>query len=67
MLLFRLQPILGEKWHKLRANIRKSLIDQFNGLAELKQNWLYNDSQNNDICIMPMSQIAVEVSNAHTT
>jgi hypothetical protein len=33
--------ILEEKWHKLRANIHQSVIDQFNGLAQIRKNWLY--------------------------
>jgi hypothetical protein len=55
--------ILGKNWHKLRANIHKSLIGQFSGLAELYENWLYINHRNNDISMMP---VALEVPNAHT-
>src|SRR5687767_14448166 len=64
--LSRLHLILGENWHKLRANIRKSLIDQFSGLGELIENWLYICSQNSDISTIPISLATLKVPNAHT-
>src|SRR5690349_3361267 len=53
-MLFYSLLILGEKWHKSRANIHESLIVQSNGWAQLDSNWLYWDFPISDISSIPI-------------
>jgi hypothetical protein len=63
VILFVLYLILDEKWHKLRANIHKSVIVQFIGWLELIRNWLYFAGRKSVIPAMPIHN---EVQHAHS-